>query len=131
MVSQEANPTPIEIDVTVVDGAFEYSSNGQPISLILERGKTYRFKQSDSSNSGFPLRFSESQDGSEYDYLVFTSGAPGNGSTNSYTQITVDPINSSGQITHAPVSSLYTYSTAQLGMGSLFEISQPQLAVAD
>ena len=127
MVSQEANPTPIEIDVTVDDGAFEYSSNGQPISLILERGKTYRFKQSDSSNSGFPLRFSESQDGSEYDYLVFTSGAPGNGSINSYTQITVDPINSSGQITHAPVSSLYTYSTAQLGMGSLFEISQPQL----
>ena len=126
MAPQESNPTPIVYDVIVSNGEFVYSQDGQVKSNItFERGKTYRFKQSDSSNSGFPLRFSQTEDGSEYDYLVTTSGAPGNGSVNSYTQITVDALVNSGQITHAPVSNLYTYSPNQLGMGRLFEISQP------
>ena len=126
MVPQESNPTPIVYDVTVSNGEFVYSQEGQVKSNItFERGKTYRFRQSDSSNSGFPLRFSQTEDGSEYNYLVTTSGAPGNGSVNSYTQITVDALVNSGQITHAPVSNLYTYSPNQLGMGRLFEISQP------
>ena len=128
MVAQESSPTPIVYDVTVSAGKFIYSQDGQVKSNItFERGKTYRFKQSDSSNSGFPLRFSQTEDGNEYDYLVTTSGAPGNGSVNSYTQITVDALVNSGQITHAPVSSIYTYSPNQLGMGTLFEISQPSI----
>ena len=122
----QGSPTPIVYDVTVSNGEFVYSQEGQVKSNItFERGKTYRFRQSDSSNSGFPLRFSQTEDGSEYNYLVTTSGAPGNGSVNSYTQITVDALVNSGQITHAPVSNLYTYSPNQLGMGRLFEISQP------
>ena len=126
MVPQESNPTPIVYDVTVSNGEFVYSQEGQVKSNItFERGKTYRFRQSDSSNSGFPLRFSQTEDGSEYNYLVTTSGAPGNGSVNSYTQITVDALVNSGQITHAPVSNLYTSTPNQLGMGRLFEISQP------
>jgi uncharacterized repeat protein (TIGR01451 family) len=67
MAAQESSPTPIVYDVTVSAGKFIYSQDGQVKSNItFERGKTYRFKQSDSSNSGFPLRFSQTEDGSEY-----------------------------------------------------------------
>ena len=35
-----------------------------------------------------------------------------------------------GLITHAPVSSLYTFSTLQAGMGTLINIKQPEIDVA-
>ena len=89
-------------------------TNAMPITL--EEGGTYTFDQADNSNSGHPLRFSTTSNGthgggSEYTTGVTTNGTPG--SAGAYTRITVA----------ASAPTLYYYCTAHSGMGA--EITTP------
>ena len=89
---------------------YFYIDSSRAPTLSLTEGNTYRFDQSDASNSSHPLRFSTTSNGthgsgSEYTTGVTTNGTPG--SSGAYTQITV----ASG----APT--LYYYCTNHSGMG--------------
>ena len=102
-----------ELAVTVVStggGNKYFIDSSQQATLSLVEGNIYRFDQSDSSNSGHPLRLSTTSDGShnsgsEYTTGVTTSGTPG--SSGAYTEITV--------AIGAPT--LYYYCTNHSGMG--------------
>ena len=108
-------PTSVDTTYTVTVASY-YGSNyfyidsSRAPTLSLTEGNTYRFDQSDASNSTHPLRFSTTSNGShgggsEYTTGVTTNGTPG--SSGAYTQITV--------AVGAPT--LYYYCTNHSGMG--------------
>ena len=111
----EATQVPtVTYTVTVVDSSGnKYRFNGgtsNAETLELTEGTVYLFDQSDSSNSGHPLRFSTTSNGThnsgtEYTTGVTTFGTPG--SAGAYTRIKVAK--------DAPT--LYYYCSQHSGMG--------------
>ena len=99
------------VTVANVGGANYYFIDGvRQATLNLTEGFTYKFDQADSSNSGHPLRFSITSNGthgggSEYTTGVTTSGTPGN--AGAFTQILVA----------ADAPTLYYYCTNHSNMG--------------
>jgi predicted secreted protein len=101
------------IAVTVVNsGGNKYALDGTVQQLaLLAPSVTYRFDQSDSSNSGHPLRLSTTSNGTHGGGSAFTTGvtAVGTpGSAGAYTQVKLEQ--------DAP-DTLYYYCTNHSGMG--------------
>ena len=106
--------------VTVVSsGGNKYAIDGVTQDTVeLLKGNTYKFDQSDSSNSGHPLKFSTTSNGthgggSAYTTGVTVVGTPG--SAGAYTQIVV--------ASNAPT--LYYYCTNHSNMGGQANVSTP------
>jgi hypothetical protein len=92
-------------------GVYKWSST----SLELNSGRSYRFTQTDTSNTAHPLRFSDSMSGSPlYTSGVTTTGTPG--SAGSYTQI---------DLSGSSLTTIYTLSTTtgEVSYGSQFSIN--------
>ena len=110
--------TTTTIVVTVANngqGFNKYFLNGaQDSTLNVTTGNKYRFDLSDSSNSGHPLRFSATQNGSEYSSNVMTSGTAG--TTGAYIEI---------EITADTPTQLYIYCENHFGMGGNTVILNP------
>ena len=83
--------------VTTGSGDRYYIDGTQTPNLQLTEGNTYYFDQSDGSNTGFPFRISESQDGihiqggTEYVTGIKYQGTPGDGQAGTGTYIQVQP----------------------------------------
>ena len=113
------------VTVANVSGNKYHLDGETAASVQLVPGTVYRFDQGDSSNSGHPLVFSTTKDGthnsgSVYSTNVSTSGTPG--TAGSYTQIIVNA---------ATADSLYYYCTNHSGMGGNGVISVQGLSLAD
>jgi len=116
-----ARATSFTYKVTVVStgSGNKYVIDGnQQQYVILFPGGTFRFDQADSSNSGHPFRFSETDNGSHaggsaYTTGVTVAGTPGN--SGAYTEI---------EVTSDTPHTLYYYCTQHSGMGG--EVNTPE-----
>ena len=124
-VVETVSQAPVELVViiqSVSDGyssSNKYSVDGEIAPTItLEKGKTYRFLQSDASNSNHPVRFSLTSNGTHNNGTEFSDnvsfvGQPG--SIGAYTQIQI-PSDSN-------LTTLYYYCSNHSGMGGAITIS--------
>ena len=110
----ENNTAIVEFAVTVVNpgsGNLFYLDGEATANIQLVPGVTYRFDQSDSSNSGHPLRLSTTKNGTHNSGSAYTTGvtiAGSAGSSGGYTQIVVNA---------ATADNLYYYCSSHSGMG--------------
>lgn len=99
------------ITVQSVSGVNKYFVDGvQQDTITLTEGNTYRFDQSDSSNIGHPLRFSETSDGTHNSGIEYIEGVDVygvEGYTGAYTEIEVE----------SGAADLYYYCENHSGMG--------------
>ena len=111
-------PQTTTIGVTVANngqGFNEYFLNGtNGLTLNVTIGNKYRFDLSDTSNSGHPLRFSETQNGGQYTSNVTTNGVAG--TPGAYIEI---------EITSNTPNQLYIYCENHFGMGGDTKILTP------
>jgi len=103
----------IEFQVTVANpgsGNKYYLDGELAANVQLIPGFTYRFIQTDSSNSGHPLRLSTTKNGTHGGGSAYTTGVttPGAAGSTGYTQIVVDA---------ATADKLYYYCSSHSGMG--------------
>jgi len=115
------------IAVTVVDsGGNKYALDGTVQQLgLLTPSVTYRFDQSDSSNSGHPLLLSTTSNGTHGGGSSFTTGvtAVGTpGSAGAYTQVKLEQ--------DAP-DTLYYYCTNHSGMGGEVDVRATVSSLSD
>jgi hypothetical protein len=104
----------VKVDADASDGdqnkyLFDGNTTIYAPTLTLQPGGTYTFDQSDSSNTGHPLRFSTTSDGthgggSEYTTGVTTAGTPGTDGTTTIVLASDAP-------------TLYYYCSSHSGMG--------------
>ena len=124
-VAETASQAPVELVVIVQAVTSGYSSSNKysvdgeiAPTITLERGKTYRFLQSDASNNNHPVRFSLTSNGTHDNGTTMTDGIsyvgfPG--STGAYTQLQI-PADSN-------LTSLYYFCSNHSGMGGAISIS--------
>ncbi len=115
------------IAVTVVDsGGNKYALDGTVQQLgLLTPSVTYRFDQSDSSNSGHPLLLSTTSNGTHGGGSAFTTGvtAVGTpGSAGAYTQVKLEQ--------DAP-DTLYYYCSSHSGMGGEIDVRATVSSLSD
>ena len=115
------------IAVTVVDsGGNKYALDGTVQQLgLLTPSVTYRFDQSDSSNSGHPLLLSTTSNGTHGGGSAFTTGVtavgtPGN--AGAYTQVKLEQ--------DAP-DTLYYYCSSHSGMGGEVDVRATVSSLSD
>ena len=74
-VTDVASETTILTVISTSSGGYAYVINGQTKpTLSFERGKTYEFDMSDSSNAIHPLRFSTTRDGTHGGGSIYSDG---------------------------------------------------------
>ena len=114
ILNLENNTAIVEFAVTVANpgsGNRYYLDGEVSANIQLVPGVTYRFDQSDGSNSGHPLRLSTTKNGTHASGSAYTTGVTvvgSAGSSGGYTQIVVNA---------ATADNLYYYCTSHSGMG--------------